>query len=93
MIKKDGLKDLYTGKPTINFIERDSFVQKLHGNAQEFQMAVVIVKTFFMKHIEHHNNNVKYWLKEIFQPCQKCKDLALLQQHFFPFPMAMTSNL
>ncbi len=48
MIEKDGLKDPYTGKPAINFLDRSSFVQKLNGHAQEFQMAVIIVKEFFM---------------------------------------------
>jgi hypothetical protein len=93
IIDKDGLKDPYTGRPAINFLERDSFIEKLHGNAQEFQMAVITVMTFFMKHIIHHNDNVEFWLKEIFQPCQRCKDLLLLFNNIFPyFPMVMTPN-
>ena len=83
MIKKDGLKDPYTGKPAINFLDRNSFVQKLHGHAQEFQMAVIIVKEFFIKHIKHHKDDVEYWLKEIFQSCQKCKDLVIFFNNIF----------
>ncbi len=48
MIEKDSLRDLFTGKPAINFLDKDSFVQKLHLHAQEFQMAVIIVKEFFI---------------------------------------------
>jgi hypothetical protein len=76
MIKKDGLRDPFTGKPAINFLNKDSFVQKLHLRAQEFQMAVIIVKEFFIKHVKHHNGNVKYWVKEMFQSCLKHKDLV-----------------
>jgi hypothetical protein len=76
MIKKDGLRDPFTGKPAINFLNKDSFVQKLHLHAQEFQMAVIIVKEFFIKHVKHHNGNVKYWVKEMFQSCLKHKDLV-----------------
>jgi hypothetical protein len=32
------LKDPYTGKPAGNFLDKNSFVQKLHGHAQEFQI-------------------------------------------------------
>jgi hypothetical protein len=42
MIERDGLKDRFTGKPAINFLDKDSFIQKLHLHAQEFQMAVII---------------------------------------------------
>jgi hypothetical protein len=83
MIKKNGLKDPNTGRPAVYFLKRDSFIQKLHGNAQEFQMAVIIVMTFFMKHVVHHNDNVEYWLKEIFQPFQRCKDLLLFYNNIF----------
>jgi hypothetical protein len=69
MIERDGLKDPFTGKPAINFLDKDSFIQKLHLHAQEFQMAVIIVQEFFIKHIEHHNGDVEFWVKEIFQSC------------------------
>jgi hypothetical protein len=42
MIERHGLKDRFTGKPAINFLDKDSFIQKLHLHAQEFQMAVII---------------------------------------------------
>jgi len=83
MIEKDGLKDPFTDKPAVNFLERDSFVQKLHGNAQEFQMAVILVKTFFMEHADHHKDNVEYWLKEIFRSCRKRKDLLVFYNSLF----------
>ncbi len=83
MIEKDGLKDPYTGKPAINFLDRSSFVQKLNGHAQEFQMAVIIVKEFFIKHVNHHKDDVEYWLKEIFQSCQKRKDLVMFFNNIF----------
>jgi hypothetical protein len=84
MFKKDGLKDLNTGKPAINFIERDSFVQKLHGNAQEFQMAVIIVKSFFMKYIKHQINNVEYWSKESSNPAKNARTSCSFTTTFFP---------
>jgi hypothetical protein len=69
MIENDGLKDPNTGKPAVNFLDKNSFVQKLNGHAQEFQMALIIVKEFFLKHIDHHKGDVEYWLKQIFQSC------------------------
>jgi hypothetical protein len=30
MIERDGLKDQFTGKPAINFLDKDSFIQTLH---------------------------------------------------------------
>ncbi len=69
MIENDGLKDPYTRKLAVNFLDKNSCVQKLHGHAQEFQMALIIVKEFFLKQVDHHNGNVEYWLKEIFQSC------------------------
>jgi hypothetical protein len=93
MIKKDGLRDLFTGKPAVNFLDKDSFIQKLHLHAQEFQMAVIIVKEFFIKHVENHNSNVEYWVKEIFQSCLKHKDLVKFFNNIFPcFPMVMIPN-
>ncbi len=83
MIKKNGLRDPFTGKPAINFLDKDSFVQKLHLHAQEFQMAVIIVKEFFIKHVEHHNGDVKYWVKEMFQSCLKHKDLVKFFNNIF----------
>jgi len=76
MIENDRLKDPYTGKPAVNFLDKNSFVQKLNGHAQEFQMALIIVKEFFLKHVDHHKGDVEHWSKEIFQSCQKRKDLV-----------------
>jgi hypothetical protein len=73
MIEIDGLKDPFTGKPAVNFLDKDSFIQKLHLHAQEFQMAVIIVQEFFIKHVEHHNGDVEFWVKEIFQSPQTGK--------------------
>jgi hypothetical protein len=61
MIENDGLKDPYTGKPAVNFLDKKSFVQKLNGRAQEFQMVLIIVKEFFLKHVDHHKGDVEYW--------------------------------
>jgi hypothetical protein len=83
MIKKDGLRDPFTGKPAVNFLDKDSFIQKLHLHAQEFQMAVIIVKEFFIKHIKNHNGDVEYWVKEIFQSCLKHKDLVKFFNNIF----------
>jgi hypothetical protein len=49
IIEKDGLRDPYSNLPTVNFIKRESFVQKLHLHAQEFQMALIILEECFMK--------------------------------------------
>jgi hypothetical protein len=46
-------------------------------------MAVIIVKEFFIKHINHHKDDVKYWLKETFQSCQKRKDLVMFFNNIF----------
>jgi hypothetical protein len=83
MIERDGLKDLFTGKPAVNFLDKDSFIQKLHLHAQEFQMAVIIVQEFFIKHVEHHNGNVEFWVKEIFQSCLQHKDLVRMYNNIF----------
>jgi hypothetical protein len=76
MIKEDGLRDPFTGKPAVNFLDKDSFIQKMHLHAQEFQKAVIIVKEFYIKHVKNHNGDVEYWVKEIFQSCLKHKDLV-----------------
>jgi hypothetical protein len=39
-------------------------------------MAVIIVKEFFLKHIEHHHGKIEYWIKETFQSCIKHTDLV-----------------
>jgi hypothetical protein len=36
IIEKDGLRDPYSNLPAVNFIKRESFVQKLHLHAQDF---------------------------------------------------------
>jgi hypothetical protein len=44
IIEKDGLMDPFTGKPAgVNFLDKNSFIQKLNLHAQEFQMAVIIL--------------------------------------------------
>jgi hypothetical protein len=58
IIEKDGLRDPYSNLPAVNFIKRESFVQKLHLHAQEFQMALIILEECFMKHVEHHKDDV-----------------------------------
>jgi hypothetical protein len=83
MIEKDSLRDPFTAKPAVNFLDKDSFVQKLHLHAQEFQMAVIVVKEFFIKHIKHHNGDVEYWVKEMFQSCLKHKDLVKFFNNIF----------
>jgi hypothetical protein len=78
IIKKDGLRDPYSNLPAVNFIKRESFVQKLHLHAQEFQMALIILEECFMKHVEHHEDDVFYWMKKIFHSCRKHADLVTL---------------
>jgi hypothetical protein len=31
-------------------------------------MALIILEECFMKHVEHHEDDVFYWMKKIFQP-------------------------
>jgi hypothetical protein len=83
MIEKDGLMDPFTGKPAANFLDKNSFIQKLNLHAQEFQMAVIIVKEFFPKHVKHHHGDIEYWVKEIFQSCVKHKDLVRMFNNIF----------
>jgi hypothetical protein len=83
MIEKDGLMDPFTGKPAVNFLDKDSFIQKLNLHAQEFQMAVIIVEEFFLKQVEHHHGDIEYWVKEIFQSCIKHKDLVRMFNNIF----------
>jgi hypothetical protein len=83
MIERDGLKDPFTGKPAVNFLDKDSFIQKLHLHAQEFQMAVIIVQEFFIIHVKHHNGDVEFWVKEIFQSCLQHKDLVRMYNNIF----------
>jgi hypothetical protein len=84
MIEKDGLKDLFTGKPAVDFLDKTASSRSCTSMlSQEFQMAVIIVKEFFIKHVEHHNGNVEYWVKEIFQSCLKHKDLVRCFNNIF----------
>jgi hypothetical protein len=79
IIEKDGLRDPYSNLPAVNFIKRESFIQKLHLHAQEFQMALIILEECFMKHVEHHHeDDVFYWMKKIFHSCRKHADLVTL---------------
>jgi hypothetical protein len=77
------LKDPFTGKPAVNFLDKDSFIQKLHLHAQEFQMVVIIVQEFFIKRVEHHKGDVEFWVKEIFQSCLQHKDLVRMYNNIF----------
>jgi hypothetical protein len=46
-------------------------------------MAVIIVQEFFIKHVKHHNGDVEFWVKEIFQSCLQHKDLVRMYNNIF----------
>jgi hypothetical protein len=41
-------------------------------------MVLIILEECFMKHIEHHEDDVFYWMKKIFHSCQKHADVVTL---------------
>jgi len=83
MIEKDGLRDPFTGKPAVNFLDKNSFIQKLYLHIQEFQMATIIVKEFFIQHVPDHKDDIDHWVKLIFQTCIKRNDLVKMFNNIF----------
>ena len=76
-IDSEGIKNVYTGKPAVRFLGKKSFVAKIHQQTQEFQVAVIIIKSCFMKHVSSHFGDVMYWVKTIFRQCRVRKDFTM----------------
>jgi hypothetical protein len=69
IIKGDGIKDVYKGMDTVRFLQEDSFCQRLHLYAQEFQFGVLIVEKFFLPHIQSNFGETLFWMKRVFVQC------------------------
>jgi len=82
-LQKEGVKDIYTGKPAIPYLNETSFVSLLNRHRQEFHMALIVVNTFFLPHAAHHKDDPDFWLKRIFRPCNKRKDLVTFIDNVF----------
>lgn len=68
-VEQQGIKNIYTHKPAVRFLKKNSFIAKLHQQMQEWKVAFVIVKTFFLLHVSSQMNQLDYWVKRIFCPC------------------------
>lgn len=78
IIGSQGIKNVYSGKPSVRFLEKKSFISKLHQQTQEFQVAVIITKTFFIDHVSDHVGDLLFWIKTIFRQCRVRKDFTML---------------
>jgi hypothetical protein len=79
--EKQGLKDPLTGQPAIDFMKETSFTSKLCHNAQEYQQCMIILEKIFLQHVPHHEDNVEYWVIEIFRLCHKHNNLLYMIFH------------
>jgi hypothetical protein len=51
------------------FLKKDSFLHNVHQYAaQEFLIGLIVIKTFFMSHLKHHENDVEWCIQAIFHP-------------------------
>lgn len=82
-LQEKGVKDIYTGKPAIPYLNESSFVNLLKRHRQEFHMALIIVNTFFLPHVPNHKDDPDFWLRMIFRPCNKRKDLVTFVDNVF----------
>jgi hypothetical protein len=78
IIKGDGIKDVYKGMDMVRFLQEDSFCQRLHLYAQEFQFGVLIVEKFFLPHVKSNIGDTLFWMKKVFVQCRHHKDYSLL---------------
>jgi hypothetical protein len=76
-IEQQQIQNIYTNKPAIHFLEKTSFISKLHQQTQELQVAFIIVKIFFMAHVSSHKGEPDYWEKRIFKQCCIWRDFIL----------------
>jgi hypothetical protein len=60
VLDDDAIKHIYAGGHAIPFLKKESFIQKLHQYAQDFQIRLIVVKTFFMPLITHHQDDMEY---------------------------------
>jgi hypothetical protein len=77
LVDSKGIKNIYTDKPTICFLEKKSFVGKIHQQTQEFQMAVILMASFFINHVSSHHGDIIFWVKRLFCQCRVQKDLKM----------------
>jgi len=77
LVDSEGIKDIYTYKPSIRFLEKKSFVAKIHQQTQEFQVAVILTVSFFMDHVSSHHGDIMFWVKMLFRQCRVQKDFTM----------------
>ena len=62
-------KHIYTGGPAIRFLTKESFISKLNQYAQDFQIGLIVIMSFFMAVTPDHRDDPEYWMKKIFASC------------------------
>jgi hypothetical protein len=67
----------------VHFLEKSSFVTKLHAHSQDFQIYLVIVKSFFIEHVRMNKGDLDFWMKKIFHPSQVQNDFLVFCQNVF----------
>jgi hypothetical protein len=66
LVESEGIKNIYTDKPAIHFLEKKSFAGKIYQQTQEFQVAVILMVSFFIKHVSSHHGDIMFWVKRLF---------------------------
>jgi hypothetical protein len=77
LVDSKGIKNIYTDKPTIHFLEKKSFVGKIHQQTQEFQVIVILTASFFINHVSSHHGDIMFWVKRLFCQCRVQKDFTM----------------
>ncbi len=77
------MQNIYTETSAIHFLKKESFKSKLHSQAQEFQIGLIVVKSFFMDWVPDHKGDLLFWMKPIFCPCWLRNDYILFCNNVF----------
>jgi len=83
LISSEGIKNVFTGKSAVAFLEKPSFIAKIHKHTQDFQLAIIVTKSFFLDHVSSHHGNTMYWMKKLFCHCRLRKDFAMFCSDVF----------
>jgi len=76
-LNREATKDPFTGEGGVRFLDVKSFVAKLNQHAQDFQVAHMITKNLFLPVTETKQDDVSYWMMQIFRHCHTRKDFIL----------------
>ncbi len=84
MAQGNGISAPYTNIPAICFLKEDIFLHNVHQYAaQEFLIGLIVVKTFFMPHLKHHENDIEWCIQAIFHPCHARKEYITFCNNVF----------